>query len=136
MGLSQYGKEQALASLLPNGTSRWVALLTTLPTAEDGTGLVEATGSSYARKSYSAWLNTTADGITYRVNNGAIEFAALTGNLSDVEGWAIFDDDGTPTGNLIAYGSIRNSSGVAIVIDFVSGEQPRFLDQELQVGID
>lgn len=136
MALSEYGKETALEALLPNGTDVWVALLFTLPTAEDGTGLVEASGSGYARKSYDAWMNSTVDGVTYRVNDGAIEFAAMSDYLNPVEGWAIFDNDGTPSGNLIAYGYIRNGSGDAITMDFTAGEQPRFLDQELQIGID
>ena len=122
----------ALAAVLPNGTARYVALLTTLPAA-DGTGEVEATGSSYARKSYSAWLTSVSSGITYRKNNGAIEFTALTGALTGVLGWAIYD--ASTAGNLLAFGYIRDSSGAAVTKNFVNTDQPRFLDQELKVGL-
>lgn len=133
MGLSEIGKELALAAVLPNGTDVWVALLTTMPDEEDGTGLVEAMGSGYARVAHDAWLNTTADGVTYRTNDGAIEFAALSGALS-VVGWAIYDAD--TGGDLLAFGSLRDVAGEVLAYNFVSTDQPRFIAQELSIGID
>src|SRR5262245_29850425 len=106
-GLSIYAKQQALqaAALLPNATNRYVGLLTALPSASDGTGLVEAdTATGYARVAHSAWTNTTSGDDVIRKNNGAITFAVLIGTLVGVAGWAIWDDDGTPSGNLIAFG--------------------------------
>lgn len=132
MALTTYGQAQALAANLPGGTNRYVALFTTLPDT-DGTGGVECTGSSYARVLHTAWTNAVADDITYRKNNGTIEFAALSDVLSGVVGWGIFD--ALTNGNLIAFGEVRDVSAVAVTKDFVAGDQPRFLDQELKVAV-
>ena len=133
-GLTDYGEQQALIALLPNGTDVYVGFFTVLPTADDGTGGTEATGSGYARKAHQAWLNTAVAPITYRVNNGAIEFTALTADLDDIVGWGIWD--AASGGNLIAFGPVLDASGNEITKDFTSGNQPRFVDQELKVGID
>lgn len=132
-GLTDYGEQQALIGILPNGTNRYVGYFTTLPTADDGTGGVEATGSGYARKVHAAWLNTAAAPITYRVNNGAIEFTALTADLEDIVGWGIWD--AAAAGNMIAFGPLLDSGGNEITKTFTSGNQPRFPDQELKVGL-
>ncbi len=132
MGLTSYGETQALNVNLPNGTSRYIALFTSMSDA-DGTSIVEASGSSYARKLCTAWVNETVNGVTYRKNNGAIEFAALSGSISGVVGWGIYD--ALTSGNLIAAGYVRDVSGVAVTKNFVSTNQPRFLDQELKVGL-
>jgi hypothetical protein len=132
-GLTDYGEQQALIALLPNGTARYVGLFTTLPTADDGTGGVEASGSGYARKSHAAWLNTAVAPITYRVNNGAIEFTALTADLDGCVGWGVWD--AAAAGNLIAFGNLKDVAGNSITKNFTSGNQPRFPDQELQIGI-
>lgn len=133
-GLTNYGEQTALEALLPNGTDVYVAFFTVLPTADDGTGGTEASGSGYARKEHQAWINTTSGDITYRVNNGAVEFDALTADLEDIVGWAIFD--AAVAGNMIAFGPLLDVGGNEITKTFTSGNQPRFIDQELKVGID
>jgi hypothetical protein len=132
-GLTDYGEQQALIALLPNGTNRYVGFFTVLPD-DDGTGGTEAIGSGYARIAHAAWINVAAAPITYRVNDGAVEFAALTADLADIVGWGIWD--ALAAGNLIAFGPILNVGGVEITKTFTSGNQPRFIDQELKVGID
>lgn len=132
-GLTDYGEQQALIALLPNGTNRYVGFFTVLPD-DDGTGGTEASGSGYARIAHAAWINVAAAPITYRVNDGAVEFAALTADLVDIVGWGIWD--ALAAGNLIAFGPILNVGGVEITKTFTSGNQPRFIDQELKVGID
>lgn len=127
-GFSDYGIQAMLGELLPNGTDVYVALLTTLPTAYDGTGLVECSGSGYARKAHQAWVTS----VRTRYNNGAIEFAALSGSLDDVLGWAIYD--AAVAGNLLAYGSIKDAGGNAVSLSFIATDQPRFVDNELVVG--
>ena len=134
-GLSEYGAEQAFqhANVLPGGTDKWIALLTTLPTARDGTGLVEATGSGYARINHQVWTNTTVGTDTQRANNGAITFAALTGALSGIVGWAIYDlVAGT---DLIAFGPLVDSNDVEITRNFINTDQPRFATGELKIRI-
>jgi hypothetical protein len=132
--LSETGCNTALAAVLPNGTNRYVALLTAIPTAKDGTGMVEATGSGYARKAHSAWLDTTDGDAVYRVNDGAITFAALSADLDAIVGWAIYD--ASTSGNLLAYGPLLDVGGVEVEVDFASGDEPRFVDQQLRVGLE
>lgn len=131
-GLTDYGEAAALAAILPNGTNRYIALFTTSPDA-DGTGGTEATGYSYARKAHSAWTNEVVDGVTYRKNDGAIEFTALTGSISGVVAYGIYD--ASTSGNLLAFGPIKDSGGEEVTKNFVNTDQPRFLDQELKIGL-
>jgi len=131
-GLTDYAEALALDTLLPNGTNRYVGLFKTMAN-DAGSGGVEASGVGYARVAHSAWLNVASGEFTYRKNNGAVTFAALTGQLADVVGWGIFD--ALIAGNLIAAGLIKDVTGTAIVKTFISGDQPRFVDQELKVGI-
>jgi hypothetical protein len=134
-GLSEYGAEEALstANVLPSGTNKYVALLTTLPSARDGTGLVEATGSSYARVAHSAWSNSTVSDDTVRSNSSTITFPTLTGSLSGVVGWAIYS--ASTSGNLIAFGPLVDDTGVEITRNFISGDVPTFATGELDIII-
>ena len=133
-GFATYGKQQALAGVLPGSTTFYVAFLTTLPTDDDGTGLVEATGSGYARKSHGVWVNVDESPEWYRANSGAIEFAALTANLEDIVGWAIYTL--VTGGSLVAWGPLLDVSENEITKTFTSGNQPRFVTLELKVGVD
>ncbi len=131
-GLTDYGEAQALGALLPSGTNRWVLLYTTMP-ADDGTGGVEAAGSGYARVAHSAWVDAIVGDYTYRRNSGAITFAALTGALSGIVGWGI--SDAAVAGNIVGTGLIRDAGGTAVTKNFIAGDQPRFIDQELKLGL-
>ena len=56
-------------------------------------------------------------------------------HLVGVNGWGIWDALGG--GNLLAFGPILDGGGNPIVDKtFTSGNQPRFIDQELKVGLD
>lgn len=132
-GLSKIGRENALAAVLSNSTNVYIALLTTYPTDQTGAGLVEATGSGYARLAHMAWSTATTLEDTTRSNSSAITFAALTGDLSGVVGWAIYD--ALTLGNLLAFGRLVNSSDEPISVDFVNTDQPRFAIGELEVTI-
>lgn len=132
-GLTDYGEQQALIGLLVNGTDVYIGLFTVLPSADDGTGGTEASGSGYVRIDHNAWLNAAEDPITYRVNNGAIEFAALTAELAGIVGWGIWD--AVTVGNMIAFGPILDASENEVSVTFPSGDQPRFITQELKVGL-
>jgi hypothetical protein len=133
MGLAEDGLQYALAGAIADGTSYKIALLTTLPDDYTGTSLVEASGSGYARATHSAWVSVEESGTGwYRANNGTITFSALTGALTGILGWAIYDNAGT---TLIAYGPTTNVSGTATTYNFVATDQPQFVSQELKVGI-
>jgi hypothetical protein len=132
-GLTDFSEDLALTAVLPNGTNSYVGFFTVLP-ADDGTGGTEAAGSNYARVAHAAWISVAAAPVTYRVNNGAIEFAALTADLVGIVGWGIWN--ASPGGNLLAFGPLLDVGGNEITKTFTSGNQPRFVDQELKVGID
>lgn len=121
----------ALNGIIPNGTARWLALLTTLPDA-DGDGAVEATGFGYARVSHSAWIDEFVDDVVYRKNDGTIEFAELTGDIDGIVGWALYD--ASTAGNLVASGTINNFDGDADTRDLRARDVPRVIDQELRIA--
>jgi len=135
-GLSEFGAESALGStlVLPNGTDKFVALLTALPTARDGTGLVEASAGGIARIAHQDWVNVTLLNDTIRKNSGSIDFVVLSGtDLPGIVGWAIYS--AITVGDLIAFGPLVNSLNLPITRNFLIGDQPRFTDQELEVLI-
>jgi hypothetical protein len=97
-------------------TTVYVALLTTNPTKNDGTGLVECSDSGYARlpiTTSSGWsaISLSADNIHDQISNGAaLTFGAAAVSYT-VVGVAIYD--ALTTGNLLSYGSVT-SQAVAI----------------------
>ncbi len=133
-GLATYGKQQALLVVLEATTTYYIGFLTAQPSDDDGTGLVEATGSGYARKSHAAWETVDESPEWYRVNTGVVTFAALTADLDDVVGWGIWT--AVTAGTLIAWGPILDVTEVEITQDFTNGNQPSFPTLELKVGID
>lgn len=126
-----------LEALLPNGTDVYVALLTTIPTAIDGTGIVEAAGSGYARKAHNAWTTVALpSGYTNGVavaNNGAVTFDAVSDALTGLVGWAVYDAD--TAGNLLAFGAILDVGGSETEIDLALGDQFQFASGTLIVGV-
>lgn len=131
MGLSLYAKQRALSYLVANVTTYYVALFTSNPDAT-GAGAVEAAGSGYARKSYSAWMDEVVGAQQFRKNNGAIQFTAFTSALLAVTGWGIYD---APSGgNLIAFGNTLDVGGNVVTFNFATGDQAQFQDQQLKFG--
>jgi hypothetical protein len=134
-GMTITAKQTALEAVLVNLTDVYVGLFTELPTDDTPTGGVEATGSGYARKAHNAWLNTTVGDDVYRVNNGAVELPTLTADLTGIYGWGIWS--AITGGNLLAYGPLLDAGG-SVVEDktFSTGNIPRFVHQELKIGLD
>jgi hypothetical protein len=94
----------------------YIALLTAVPTKNDGTGLTEVSGSSYARQAVasSAWgaIALNADNIHDQISNSnAITFPAVTTTSYTVVGVAIYD--ALTAGNLLWYASVT-SQAVAV----------------------
>ena len=100
---------------LETGVDRWLALLTTLPTHEDGTGLVEVTGGAYARVKVNAtvdWsaVTTLADKLTRQTGiNADKSFPEATAAWGTVVGWALFD--AVTAGNKRRWGVLEDGSG-------------------------
>lgn len=99
----------------------YVALLTTNPTRNDGTGLVECADSGYARIGITAstgWsaISTNADNLHDQISNtSALTFGAAAVSYT-VVGIALYD---APTaGNLLAYASVT-SQAVAVGNEYV-----------------
>ncbi len=98
-------------------TTTYLALLTAVPTKNDGTGLTEVSGSSYAREaitSSTGWsaISLNADNIHDQISNAAaITFPTVTTTGYTVVGVALYD--ASTAGNLLAYGSVT-SQAVAV----------------------
>ncbi len=94
----------------------WVALSTTTP-AEAGTGFTEPSSGSYARVATTAadWAAATGTAPSTKSNTAAITFPTATGDWSSGANMAffgLFDDDGTPSGNLLAFGALTTPKAV------------------------
>lgn len=127
------GTTTALTALLPSGTARYIGLLTVLP-EQNGTGGTEVSGSGYARATCSTWTMASGNAAR-RQNSAAVTFAALTGAVSGVVGWGIWD--AATGGNLLAFGPMRaTASGLATTRSFVATDQPSFPAGELWVSIE
>jgi hypothetical protein len=91
----------------------YVALLTTNPTKNDGTGLVECADGAYARQTVAstAWsaISLNADNIHDQISNSnAITFPAVSGSAYTVVGLAVYD--ASTAGNLLAYGAVTSQA--------------------------
>ncbi len=115
---------KGLRTIAPNGSSLYVALLTTMPD-EFGEGAVEASGGGYARVLHTDWIFETTDEISYRKNVGAIEFPTLTA-ASTVVGVGVYRSISSDT--LLGWGELELEKLVKV------GEVPRFTDRELELA--
>ena len=94
----------------------YIALLTTMPTKNDGTSLVEVTGTAYARQAITGatgWnaIATNGDNVTEQTtNNAAITFPSAGSNWGTVLGTGVYD--ALTAGNLIEYGTLTSGSQV------------------------
>lgn len=84
----------------------YVALLTTMPTDNNGTGLVEVSGGSYARVAVSpvvgSWgAPSTSGSLQQTSNTAAVTFTAASAAWGTVVGVAIYD--ALTVGNLIYF---------------------------------
>lgn len=114
-GKSKTVSDAALA--LDTGAARYLALLTTLPTTNTGTGLVEVTAANgYARILINSadWgaVSTAADNLTEQVSI-AVEkdFAQATAAWGTVVGWALYD--AATLGTLRRWGPLVDGTGAA-----------------------
>jgi hypothetical protein len=134
MGLTRAARISSLRSLF-TGTN-YVALLTTLPTAYDGSGLVEAAGGSYARTVLPAWSDFQSgsgpdiSGLQSSVDTA---FPQLTGALGPVVGFGIFNSGSG--GTLICWGALVDGASNPITRTFASGDIPRFPAGTLQLAL-
>ncbi len=98
---------------LETSVTRYLAALTTLPTRNDGTGLVEVTGGGYARVVVNPgdWgaVTTAADNLTEQVSvTGEKDFPQATAAWGTVVGWALYD--AATAGTLRRWGPLVDGS--------------------------
>jgi len=107
-------------------TNIYVALSTTDP-GEDGSGLAEPAGGSYARVSTVAadWDVAAAGALA---NANVIEFAEATAEWGDLTHFALFD--ALTGGNLLAHGALTVHKVIGI------GDTARFKAGDLDVSLD
>jgi len=114
-----------------------LGLLTTMPTADDGTGAAEVTAGNYARVAWAGttgkWkaASTSTGGAAVISNNGAVSFttcatAAWATGTDAIVGWAWYDAATAGTGNIKAFGALTTSRTVGI------GDKPSFADGALK----
>jgi hypothetical protein len=119
--LSDYLETKLINHVLRNtaytkpGTSIWISLHTASP-ADDASG-TECSGTDYARVQCSAWDDPTTASHTHNTN--AITFpTAGAGGWGHVTHIGIWDDDGSPAGNLLFYGELTTHKDIAAGVTF------------------
>ena len=121
--------EDAILDFVLSGTSLgvptdiYIGLSTADPT-NDGSGIAEPSGGSYARVIANSW--TTAAGRETR-NSSAVVFPTATGSWGTITHW--FAKDAASGGNMLAFGALSSPSSLAIV----SGKTARFPANQLVV---
>lgn len=85
----------------------YVALLTTAPTDDTGTGLVEVSGGAYARQAATFGSVNNADPST-TANTAAVTFPQSTASWGTVVAFALYD--AATAGNLLYWGWLGNYS--------------------------
>lgn len=85
-------------------TTLYVALLTTMPSADDGTGAVEVSGGSYARIAVTTSTGWTAISSKTIKNVNALTYANPTANWGTIVGTALLD--ASSSGNWLSLASL------------------------------
>jgi hypothetical protein len=93
----------------------YLALFTTMPTAQDGTGAVEVSGGGYARQAIpgttAAWTAPAASGTGQIIKNvNAVNFPQATAAWGTILGAGLYD--ASTGGNLIDFATFSNGSHV------------------------
>lgn len=104
----------------------YVALITTAPSDANGTSIVEASGTAYARVAVTNNSTNWPDASGRTKSNGTtIAFPTAGASWGTVVGFALYD--ASSAGNFLAYGALGSSQAVG------SGVTPQFLAGALTV---
>ncbi len=111
--IAQTEQDAVLTDIFTAGN--YVALITTAPTAIDGTTLVEVSGGSYARQAIgsSGTKSTSGSGTTAvrQASNAAdYDFGTASADWGTIVGVAVYS--ASTAGNLLAYGDLTASKTV------------------------
>jgi hypothetical protein len=129
-GFADYWENKILDHIFSKGNytppTIYIGLLTAEPN-DDGSGLAEPSGNSYARVQTSApdWNAASAGSLD---NAGDITFPQATGSWGTITHFALFD--AAAGGNLLAYGTLNQSRTIdaSDIVQFSSGEMDISLD--------
>ena len=106
----------------------YIALSTADPT-DDGSGLAEPSGGSYARKAVSnnktTWSVASGGALSNAID---IEFVEATGSWGTITHFAVMD--AASGGNMLAHGALGSSKSID------SGDIARFKAGELDISLD
>ena len=124
-GMSEYQMNLVLDAI--DAGSMWLALLTTLPTNPDGTGLVEASGGNYGRTAIA--FDAASVGAMANTAEEVIPAAGATADLGTILGYAIYDAE--TVGNLVWYmplmlGEVLGSADTEFTITNPNGSVMRY----------
>ena len=111
MSFSNYLENEILDHIFKVGaftqpTNIYVALSTADPT-DDGSGLAEPSGNSYARTQMNSW-DAASGGAT--ANTSAITFPTASGSWGTITHFALFD--ASTDGNMLAHGALGTSKAI------------------------
>ncbi len=129
-GFADYWENEILDHLFGKGNYTPPTIYVGLSTAEpndDGSGLAEPSGNSYARAQTapSDWNAASGGSLD---NAGDITFPAATGSWGTITHFALFD--AATGGNLLAYGQLNQSKSIVAsdIVQFSSGDLDISLD--------
>jgi len=119
------------ATLLPNPV--YIGLSTTTIN-DDGSGITEPTGGSYAKVS-KANSNVNFPGASAGVKKNAtpIEFPTATGDWGTITDWFISDSGGT---TIYVYGKLDDGAGTPQPRTVLNGDEFKILANQLRIELD
>lgn len=121
-------RENMLATLLPQGTDRYVALYDGDPT-DGGT---ELTLTGYSRVAHQDWLTTDNGTNSTRENVGEITFGTFT-EAGTATYWGILD--AAAAGTLLRSGPLKKSGGVVSPVEIGVGDDVEFANGGLVITL-
>ena len=129
-GFADYWENEILDHLFGKGNYTPPTIYIGLSTAEpydNGSGLAEPSGNSYARVQTAASDWNAASGGSL-ANVGDITFPTATGSWGAITHFALFD--AATGGNLLAYGQLNQSKAIVTsdIVQFSSGDLDISLD--------
>lgn len=135
VGFSQTQQQSLLNAFFAKATftaptAYYVALLTTMPTDDVGTGIVETTYTGYARQQVTSanWASATAAQPSVVSNTPAVTFGVCTAGSGTIVGFALYD--AVSAGTYLGSGTLTSNLAVSTNV------QPAFASGQLQFRLD
>lgn len=128
-GISNYLEDEIVDHIFGNGSftppATYVALFTTAPDPETGSGGVEVSGGSYARQQVSSW-DISSGGAT--ANTNEVAFPTATASWGTVVAAALYD--AATAGNMLMSTSLAQSKTIN------NGDTAKFAAGDIDFSLD